>query len=340
MHRDLAYKLASFDDLENWKQWLTFAKSFHQYSFANSCRILMANPNATLVAGYVAWQAKGHQVRRGETAIKVLAPVTRKVPIEDARGHPMLDAKGRPLQRRQIVGVRVARVFDASQVDPPPESRQPQPQLLAGAAPSGLWDSITELLGTAGFTVSRGDCGAANGLTDFAAKQVRVRADVDDAHAVRTLAHEAGHVLTMDLADIASSGSSRCRGISEVIAESVAYIVTQAHGLDASQYTFNYVAGWAAEAAGRNGDTRSIDQIVKETGDRVISAAHRILSHTKPASEGAVSDELKAAPEAATFGATPEAAVWETVPAHEVRQRGDRAAASTSRVVGTRHVSV
>ncbi|MGF3957097.1 hypothetical protein ACQX8T_14845, partial [Staphylococcus aureus] len=129
-----------------------------------------------------------------------------------------------------------------------------------------------------GFTVTRGDCGAANGLTDFATKQVRVRPDVDDAHAVRTLSHEAGHVLTMESDDIAAYGLTQCRGISEVIAESVAYLVTRAHGLDAGQYTFNYVAGWATQAVGRGSDTRTIDQVVKATGDRVIAAAHRILA--------------------------------------------------------------
>ncbi|WP_232233119.1 ArdC-like ssDNA-binding domain-containing protein, partial [Sedimentibacter sp. B4] len=66
MHRELAAKLATFDDRDVWQQWLRFAGSFHQYSFSNTCLILMAKPDATLVAGYRAWQTKGHQVRRGE----------------------------------------------------------------------------------------------------------------------------------------------------------------------------------------------------------------------------------------------------------------------------------
>lgn len=113
MHDDLAAKLTTFDDRDAWQQWLKFASGFHQYSFSNTCLIYMAKPDATLVAGYRAWQAKGHQVRRGETAIKVFAPVTRIIPIEDANGKPVLDANGRQLTRRQMVGVKVASVFDA-----------------------------------------------------------------------------------------------------------------------------------------------------------------------------------------------------------------------------------
>ncbi|HEY3407283.1 MAG TPA: ArdC family protein [Propionicimonas sp.] len=285
MHRDLATKLATFDDRDVWQQWLRFARTFHQYSFSNTCLILMAKPDATLVAGYRAWQAKGHQVRRGEQAIKVFAPVTRNAPLEDANGKPILDANGRPATRRQVVGVKLTSVFDASQVDPPPQIQRPQPLLLTGEAPGGLWDSLIELLASEGFTVTRGDCGGANGLTDFTTNEVRVRADVDAAQSVKSLCHEAAHVLTMDAADRAAYGSRQCRGVAEVVAESVAYLVTQAHGLDSRQYTFNYVAGWALEAAGRKAQTRSIDQVVRETGDRVISATHRILAHTQPAIE-------------------------------------------------------
>ena len=311
MHRDLAAKLTTFDDRDAWQQWLKFASGFHQYSFSNTCLILMAKPEATLVAGYRAWQAKGHQVRRGETAIKVFAPVTRKVPLEDAGGKPAMDANGRLVTRRQVVGVRIAHVFDASQVEPPPETERPLPSLLVGEAPPGLWDSLAQLVTDEGFTVTRGDCGGANGYTDFSARQVRVRGDVDDSQAAKSLCHEAAHLLTMDASDIATYGSRQCRGVLEVIAESVAYLVTQAHGLDASQYTFNYVAGWAVEAAGRGSDALSIDQVVRNTGDRVIAAAHRILSHTRPATDptAETTDHLAVALVA------PESPSWEAVAA-------------------------
>lgn len=309
MHQDLAAKLTSFDDRDAWQQWLKFASGFHQYSFSNTCLIYMAKPDATLVAGYRAWQAKGHQVRHGETAIKVFAPVTRTVPLEDANGKPVLDANGSQVTRRRMIGVKVASVFDASQVEPPPQVERPQPTLLVGQAPSGLWDSLAQLVTDEGFTVTRGDCGGASGYTDFATKQIRVRADVDESQAVKTLSHEAAHVFTMDPGDIAAYGTRQCRGILEVIAESVAYLVTQAHGLDAGQYTFNYVAGWAVEAAGTTQGVLSIDQVVRNTGECVIAAAHRILAHTQPATNPIV-DATSA--DTVALSAT-QSAAWETV---------------------------
>ena len=326
MHRDLAAKLATFDDRQVWEQWLRFARTFHQYSFSNTCLILMSNPNATMVAGYRGWQAKGHQVRRGEQAIKVFAPVTRTVPLEDANGRPVLDDTGQQVTRRQLVGVKPASVFDASQVDPPPQLQRPQPTLLTGEAPPGLWDALAQLVESEGFTVTRGDCAGANGVTDFTTKEVRVRADVDAAQSVKSLCHEAAHVLTMDAADIAAYGSRQCRGVVEVVAESVAYLVTQTHGLDSSQYTFNYVAGWALEGAGHRSETRSIDQVVKDTGDRVISATHRILSQTQPAA-----DQNPSAPDTVALRASPGPAVWESVEAHSGPRRDAVTAASASR---------
>ena len=102
-----------------------------------------------------------------------------------------------------------------------------------------------------------------------------VRDDVDDAQAVKTLAHEAGHVLLHQ-----DEGGRDCRGVVEVEAESVAYMVTSAHGLDSSQYTFNYVAGWALNAVT---EQRDLAEILRSTGQRVIGAADLILQATQPA---------------------------------------------------------
>ena len=74
----------------------------------------------------------------------------------------------------------------------------------------------------------------------------------------------------------------QCRGVIEVEAESVAYLVTQAHGLDAGQYTFTYVAGWAQSAASATSTGIPVNEIITATGKRVIAAADRILTHTQP----------------------------------------------------------
>ncbi len=285
LHRQLAEHVGSLDNRAEWEQYLAFARSFHQYSFGNRLLIMLQAPDATAVAGYRAWQAKGYQVRRGERAIRVLGPVTRREPVVDAAGSPLFDVDGKPREVRRLIGVRPVSVFDIAQTDGPAPPEHPVPVLLTGQAPPGLWDSLATLVADRGFRLERGDCEGANGLTLYSERVVRVRDDVDDAQAVKSLAHELGHVLiTPDGAD------GGCRGLREVEAESVAYMVTQAHGLDSGQYTFRYVTGWATQAGG----DQTPEQVVRATGQRVIEAADLILAHSQPDAVRTVGDALYA----------------------------------------------
>ncbi|MFT4217260.1 MAG: ArdC family protein [Micropruina sp.] len=283
LHRQLTEHVGSLDNRAEWERYLAFARSFHQYSFGNRLLIMLQAPDATAVAGYRAWQARGYQVRRGEKAIRVLGPVTKRAPILDPAGNPVLDADGKPRETRQLVGVKPVPVFDISQTDGPPPPQHPDPVLLTGQAPPGLWDALATLVADRGFRLERGDCQGANGLTLYSERVVRVRADVDDAQAVKSLAHEVGHVL------MHPDGADRgCRGLEEVEAESVAYMVTQAHGLDSGQYTFRYITGWATQAAA------DPEQVVRATGQRVIEAADLILAHTQPDAIRPAEDALDA----------------------------------------------
>jgi DNA primase len=204
----------------------------------------------------------------------------------------------------QLAGFRLAYVWDIAQTTGEPLPTPPTPQLLAGQAPAGLWDALARVAVERGFTVERGDCGSANGRTDYLACTVRVRPDIDDAQAVKTLAHEVGHVLLHDPTDFlatpgpstapgavgvprtaASAGTTTipaattadCRGVREVEAESVAYLVTAAHGLPAQDYTFPYVTGWASEV-----DRAEPERVVRETGTRVLAASRTVLAVTQP----------------------------------------------------------
>lgn len=278
MHTQLAERVGSLASGVGWASWLRFANSFHRYSFSNTLLIWSQRPQATMVAGYRAWQARGRQVRRGEQSIKVYGPVTRRDPKLDLQGRPVRDADGKPVTEVRLVGVKPVSVFDVAQTDGDPLPEPPEAKLLTGQAPPGLWDALQAFVEAQGYTVSRGDCGGANGVTRFDTRQVRVRADLDDAAACKTLAHEAGHTA---LHHPEQREPFACRGVVEVEAESVAYLVAAAHGLDTSQYTFNYVAGWAHQAAAPDGP--SVEDIIKATGQRVISTADRILQTTQPA---------------------------------------------------------
>ena len=277
LHVQLSDGILALNDPQAWQAWLKFSSQFHRYSFGNSLLIMLQDPQATHVAGYQAFKAMGRQVRRGETGIKVLAPITRREPRLDDAGQLVRDDQGRPVNRTQVVATKPVTVFDVRQTDGPPlpDPKIGEATLLTGQAPVGLWDRIQGLLEERGFDVRRGAAlGGPNGYTDFGRRLVMVRDDVDDAQAVKTLAHEAGHVILHP-----DQQGRECRGILEVEAESVAYMVTNAHGLDSSQYTFNYVAGWALNAVTED---RDLADLLRSTGQRVIGAADLILQATQP----------------------------------------------------------
>jgi len=243
-------------------------------------------PQATRVAGFRSWQSVGRQVRKGERGIAILAPCTyrpktassstdstREQP-HDERGGPAAPAAS----GGQLRGFRVVHVFALHQTEgaPLPEVA---PSLLVGQAPAGLWDALEGQVLGHGYTVHRGDTGRANGWTDPASRTVRVSGAVDDAQAVKTLIHELGHLECGHVADLPTYLT--CRGRCEVEAESVAYVVAAAHGLDASSYTFAYVAGWAG------GDLTQ----VRQAAETVTKAARTILDRCS-ADTATVPDDL------------------------------------------------
>lgn len=237
---------------EDWAAMLQTASRFHRYSANNVMLIMMQRPDATRVAGFNAWKQFNRYVRRGEHGIRILAPCTYKVEGDDGD------------ERWILRGFKVVTVFDVSQTEGEDLPGDIRPELVEGQAPTGLWESLAQQVATAGFELVRGDCGGANGRTDYSTSTVTVRDDVDDAQACKTLAHELGHILLGHQSRLASG----CRGVLEVEAESVAYIVAQAAGLDCSRYSLPYVAHWAA------GDV----SVVRQTAERVVSVAGAILA--------------------------------------------------------------
>lgn len=238
---------------ESWTAWLDTAAKFRTYSFNNQLLIALQCPTATRVAGYRAWQSLGRQVRKGEKSIGILAPSTRKV-----RDAVTGDEESR------VVGFHVVSVFDVSQTDGEPLPVEPHPTLLQGEAPSGLWDALAAIVADNGYALQRGHCNGANGYTSPSERVIKVRDDVSDAAAVKTCAHECSHMLMhTDGDDLTISH----RGVAEVEAESVAYIVGNYFGLITESYSLPYIAGWS------DGDMA----VVKSTAQRVTKTARAII---------------------------------------------------------------
>ena len=303
-HQQLTDQVLALADGPSWKAWLATAAKFHHYSFNNTVAILMQRPDATQVAGYRTWQSLGRQVRKGEQGIQILAPVSRRATVEDddnsrtnatgrrAAGRPAdtagtaatgpgSDAGQEPeaaSMPRRLVGVRIAFVFDLSQTDPipgaPPLPTRPGgPQLLTGQAPLGLWDGLARQVDEVGFSLLEQDPGGgARGRTNHLTRQVEVNPELEPAQRVKTLAHELGHVLmhTPEQVPVAELHQPNGRGRVEVEAESVAFLVAAAHGLDTSSYTFAYVGGWMP-------NREHLETTLRDTAARVLGTAHGIL---------------------------------------------------------------
>ncbi|WP_420116537.1 ArdC-like ssDNA-binding domain-containing protein [Micromonospora sp.] len=279
---------------EDWARYLRFAARFHNYSFNNTISILKQAPDATYVAGYETWKSVGRQVRKGERGITILAPVMARRTPEDA-AQPTAQALAEPAGEssepgRRMVGVRTASVFDVRQTDPiVPGEELPlvRPIELTGAAPAELWSGLARQIQGCGFTIERSDCGGANGRTQWAERIVRVRDDVAELQAVKTLAHELGHVVLHDPVDQAS-GRPDCRGTVEVEAESFAALVLGSQGITTDDYSFPYVASWAAQG----NDPDAAIQVVRDTANRVIKAAHQVIERLNPETTTVDTDAL------------------------------------------------
>ena len=259
LHQQLQDSLQELVTSEDWQRALSVAARFHDYSFANT-RLIWAQSAArgftpNRVAGYRAWQELGRHVRKGERGLQILAPVIRKVTPDNGEE-----------EERRVVGFRVVHVFDIAQTDGDPLPEVPI-TLVEGDLPSH-WEQVRGLITESGFDLQVADLdrlGEANGVTDWKQRDVVVRASLPGAQRFKTAVHELAHIR---LHEPNSDGRPSCRGIVEVEAESVAYMVCAGLGVDSAGYSLPYVASWSG------GDLTK----VSATANRVIGCARTVLT--------------------------------------------------------------
>ena len=267
LHASILEQVQQLAETGQWRRFLDFARSFHQYSLNNLLLILAQNPDATMVAGYRQWQAKGRQVRKNESAIKIFGHSTKKTSNDDEHESTQRE------EERTIHYFPVLSVFDISQTDPIPGAtpipENPAKQLF-GNDDHGIFQPLAAYLQSGGWDVLREPLTHANGYTDPDRHVVVIGRDLAPEHSAKTLIHEAAHIKLQHIDDV--NEYRQHRGRMEVEAESVAYIVGGLNGFDTSAYSIGYITGWANEDL----------KLIRETANRVLHAAQLIANLITP----------------------------------------------------------
>lgn len=258
LHAELVERVIGLQSSAQWLEAMAAAARFHEYSFGNWLLLWsqaeQRGSSVTRPAGFRTWQQLGRQVRKGERGFQILAPMVRKMRDDEADE-----------SRRVVTGFRVATVFDVSQTDGDPLP-DVGPRRLAGDDPTQLFHLAVDMIVGEGFNFGRARLSGPNGVTNPTTRTVVVDVRLEPAQRTKTTVHELAHVLMHSGTD-----SFECRGRVEVEAESVAFVVCRAAGLDPSAYSVPYVAGWAH-------DTEDPARTLLVTAETIVRASRRILS--------------------------------------------------------------
>ena len=263
---------------EKYKSYLSTMSKFHNYSFNNTLLIAMQKLEATLVAGYQAWQKNFERhVNKGEKAIRILAPAPYKIKeerdkLDPVTGEMMFDENGMPQKEETEVTIpafRAVSVFDVSQTDGKPIPELEVNELLSTV--EGYEDFVQALMNISPVPIAFEDIpGDSKGYFSTAEKRIAVQENMSESQTLKTMVHEVAHSMLHDKEVNQSMDIPvKDRNTKEVEAESVAFTVCQHFGIDTSDYSFGYIAGWSS---GRNmKELKSSLDTIRKTASELIT---------------------------------------------------------------------
>lgn len=275
---------------EKYKTYLNTMSKFHNYSFNNTMLIAMQKPDATLVAGFKAWQKNfDRHVKKGEKGIRILAPAPYKIKEEQEKldpvtGEIMLDKNGMPITEEveiKIPAFRVVPVFDVSQTD-----GKELPDIgvneLSGSV-EDYEDFMQALTEVSPVPITYEDIeGEAKGYFHTTDHRIAIQEGMSQSQTVKTAIHEVAHAKLHDRErnqDI-DAVLDKDRNTKEVEAESVAYTVCQHFGIDTSDYSFGYIAGWSSDRDMKELKS-SLDTIRKTASELITGIEDRLAELQK-----------------------------------------------------------
>ena len=262
---------------DNFRKYLSCCSKFHSYSLNNTLLILAQKPDATLVAGYNAWQRNfNRHVDKGERGLIILAPVTSKITQlmdkADEDGNPILDENGDPIKEERVINqlrFTTTTVFDISQT-----SGEPLPSLIHNLTGSSdeilaFIDSVKDICTIPiDYHSPSKDAvlaGGAKGYYSIAEDRIVLNMELEDMQIAKTLIHEYSHSILHKKTD---KGSDQ----REIEAESLAFVLCDHFGIDTSDYSFGYIASYAAQ------DEAKLKTILSN----IQSTAHEMIDKLEP----------------------------------------------------------
>ena len=237
---------------EKYQKFLDTMAKFPHYSLNNNILIMMQKPDATLCQSYTGWKQMGRFVKRGEKGIRILAPAPYKLEQErdkmDDKGRAVLDKDGEPVKETaqiSIMAFKPVSTFDLSQTEGEPLPSIGVSELTGSVAGyAKLFEAITA---ASPVPIEFENIeGGAKGYFHTGENRIAIQEGMGEIQTVKTAIHEMAHAKLHNMeAQKAREDGGQTRSSKEVEAESVAYTVCQHFGIDTSDYSFAYVAGWS-----------------------------------------------------------------------------------------------
>lgn len=268
---------------ESYRNYLATMSKFHNYSFNNTLLIAMQKPDATLVAGYKAWQKNFERhVNKGEKAIRILAPAPYKIKEERDKIDPvtqelLLDKDGNPQKEEveiTIPAFRAVSVFDVAQTDGKLIPELAAHELLSDVEGYQYMIRAVEAISPVPIELEE-IAGDSKGYYDREAKRIAVQENMSESQTLKTMIHEVAHSKLHSKEVEQDEQMKKDRNTKEVEAESIAYTVCQHFGVDTSDYSFGYIAGWSS---GRDTkELRASMDTIRRTASELITGIEEQL---------------------------------------------------------------
>ena len=286
--------IAELFDSERYREYLKVMSKFHNYSFRNTVLIAMQKPDASLVAGFSAWKNNfGRNVMKGQKGIKIIAPSPYKIKqemqkIDPHTQKPIIGKDGKPVTEEKEVTIpayKVVSVFDVSQTE-----GKELPDIAVDELTGDVdryKDFFAALEKTSPVPIAFENIeGGSHGYYHLEDKRIAINEGMSELQTLKTAIHEIAHAKLHDIDLNAPKDEQQPhvdRRTREVEAESVAYTVCQHYGLDTSDYSFGYVAGWSS---GRElSELKSSLETIRSAAAEIINSIDENLAELQKAQD-------------------------------------------------------